>query len=190
MYFTSVKPRIIAIVKPVKSNIATLQYTHTHKHTTILWLYGFCSGQPRWAGTRRKIHPLTIIVVINHPYLLPPSTTIRGILPIQSTCLTVFIHNLSPSFLWSTSWPGTLHFILHFLHPIIVFFSQHMPNYRNLFCCSTKIMTSNPSLSLNPLLGILSCSFKPHITVIQSKQQNIQKSHQKCEIMKTNRMQN
>ena len=34
----------------------------------------------------------------------------------------------SPSFLWSTSWPGTPHFILHtFLHPIIVFFSQHMP---------------------------------------------------------------
>jgi len=35
---------------------------------------------------------------------------------------------ISLSFLWSTSWPGTLHFILHtFLHPIIVFFSQHMP---------------------------------------------------------------
>ena len=32
------------------------------------------------------------------------------------------------SFLWSTYWSGTLHFILHaFLHPIIVFFSQHMP---------------------------------------------------------------
>jgi len=62
------------------------------------------------------------------PYLLPPSITIHGILPVQFTCLTVFFHNLSPSFLWSTSWPGTLNFILHtFLHPIIVFFSQHMP---------------------------------------------------------------
>jgi len=48
---------------------------------------------------------------------------IDGILPVQFTCLSLF-HNLSPSFLWSTSWPGTLHFILHaFLHPIIVFFS-------------------------------------------------------------------
>jgi len=38
-------------------------------------------------------------------------------------------HSLSPSFRWSTSWIGTLHFILHtFLHPIIVFFSQHMPS--------------------------------------------------------------
>jgi len=62
------------------------------------------------------------------PYLLHPFNTMYGILPVQSTCLTIFFHNLSPSFLCSTSWPGTLHFILHtFLHPIIVFFSQHMP---------------------------------------------------------------
>ena len=80
------------------------QYT---PRTTVLWLFGFCPGQPGWASTRRNIHPLTLIVVINHPYLLPPSTTIHGILPIQSTCFTVFFHNLSPSFLWSTSWPAT-----------------------------------------------------------------------------------
>jgi len=61
------------------------------------------------------------------PNLLPPSFMIHSILLVQFMCLTVFFHNLSPSFLWSTSWPGTLHFILHtFLHPIIVFFSQHM----------------------------------------------------------------
>jgi len=81
-------------------------------------------------------------MVINHPYLLPPSTTIHGILPIQSECFAVFFHNLSPSFLWSTSWPGTLHFILHtFLHPIIIFFSQHMPICRNLFCCSPTLVS-------------------------------------------------
>jgi len=62
------------------------------------------------------------------PYLLPPSITIHGILPVQFTCLTVFFDNLSPSFLWSTCWPGTVHFILYtFIHPLIVFFSQHMP---------------------------------------------------------------
>ena len=86
-----------------------------------------CLGQPGWASTRRNIHPLTSIVVINHPYPLFTSITIRGILPVQLTCLTVFLHNLCPSFLWSSSWPGTLHFILHtFLHPITVFFSQHI----------------------------------------------------------------
>jgi len=99
-----------------------------HTHTTVLRLFGFCPRQPGWASTRRNIHPLTLIVVINHPYLLSPSTMIHGILSVQSSCFTVFFHNLSPSFLWSTSWPGTLHFILHtFLHTIIIFFSQHMP---------------------------------------------------------------
>ena len=40
----------------------------------------------------------------------------------------VFFHNLSPSFLWSTSWLSKFHFMLHtFLYAIIVFFSQHMP---------------------------------------------------------------
>jgi len=41
-------------------------HAHTHTHTTVLRLYGFCPGQPGWAGTRRNIHPLTLIVVINH----------------------------------------------------------------------------------------------------------------------------
>jgi len=61
-------------------------------------------------------------------YLLPPSTTIHSILPVQFTCLTVYLHNLSPSPLWSATRSGTLHFVLHtFLHPVIVFFSQQMP---------------------------------------------------------------
>jgi len=38
------------------------------------------------------------------PNLLYPSNTIHGILPVQFMHLTVFFHNLSPSFLWSTSW--------------------------------------------------------------------------------------
>ena len=41
--------------------------TTTTTITTVLRLSGFCSGQPRWASTRRNIHPLTPIVVINHP---------------------------------------------------------------------------------------------------------------------------
>jgi len=37
-------------------------------------------------------------------------------------------YNLSPGPLWSFLWSWTLNFILHtFLHPIIIFFSQHMP---------------------------------------------------------------
>jgi len=115
---------------PAKANepcLHTFRHTHTHTHN-VLRLFGFCPGQPRCASTRRNIHSLTPIMVIKYPYLLLPSTTIHGILPIQSMRFTVFVHNLSPSFLWSTSLPGTLHFILHtFFHPIIMFFSQHMP---------------------------------------------------------------
>jgi len=90
------------------------------------------------------------------PYLLHPSITIHGILHVQSTCMRVFFHNLSPSFLWSTSWPGTLHFILHtFLHPITVFFSQYMPiplqtqysyNYRTITIISIIMNKFNPTL--------------------------------------------
>ena len=61
-------------------------------------------------------------------YLLPPFIMICGILPVQFTCLTVFLYNHYPGFLWSTSCSGTLHFILHtFHHPIIVFILQHTP---------------------------------------------------------------
>jgi len=46
-------------------------------------------------------------------FQLPPSTAIRSILRVQFICSTVFLHNLSPSPLWSTSWSGTLDNILH-----------------------------------------------------------------------------
>jgi len=41
--------------------------THTHAHTQPFYDSAFCPGQPGWAGTRRNIHPLTPIVVINRP---------------------------------------------------------------------------------------------------------------------------
>ena len=137
--------------------------THTHTHTHTQLFYGSLDsvrdnlGEPVPEETFTHSHLSWSSVI---PYLLLPSTMIHDIIPVQFTYLTVFSHNLSPSFLWATSWPGTLNFILHtFLHPIIVFFLQHMP----LFHCSTEIMSSYPSLSLYLLLGILSCSFTPHI---------------------------
>jgi len=49
----------------------------------------------------------------------------------------------------------------------IHFFTQSLSSFCNtcrcsLFCC-TVIMSSNPTDSLNPLLGILFCSLMPHI---------------------------
>jgi len=74
-------------------------YIYTQTHTTILRLCGFCPGQPGWAGTKRNIHPPTPIVVIKYPYLPPPSTTIHGILPIQSIKCFVFKENAFLMFL-------------------------------------------------------------------------------------------
>jgi len=47
--------------------------------------------------TRRNIHPLTHILIINHPLQLIPSTTIHSILPVKFTYLTVILHDLSKS---------------------------------------------------------------------------------------------
>jgi len=101
---------------------------HTYTHTQLF--YGSLDfvwdnkGELVPEETFTHSHLLRSSII---PYPLHPFMTIHGILSVQFTCLTVFFYNLSPSFLWSTSWPGTLHFIPHtFLHPIIVFFSQHM----------------------------------------------------------------
>jgi len=122
---------------------------HTFHYTQ---LYGFCPGLPGWAGTRRTFtdsHLSTPILIINHP----PSTAFHAILPVQFTCLTVFLHNLCPSLFWSTSCSGTLHFILHtfLLHPVIVFFLQHVDTIATCFAVVPRLLSSNPSLSTHYL---------------------------------------
>ena len=52
---------------------------------------------------------------------------------------------------------------IHFFTQSLYSFRSTCPYHRNLFCCSTEIMSFNPSLYLNSLLGTLSCSFMPHI---------------------------
>jgi len=57
-------------------------------------------------------------------YLLPPSTTIHNILPVQFMCLKVFLHNLSPSSLWCTSWSGTsTSYSIHFFTQSVLKYS-------------------------------------------------------------------
>jgi len=101
-------------------------------------------------------------MVIDHSYLLSPSTAIHGILPIQSTCFTVFFHNLSPSFLPLGLAPSTSYSI-HFFIQSLSSFRNTCPYHRNLFHCSTEIMSSKPSLPPNSLLRTVSCNFTPHI---------------------------
>ena len=79
--------------------------THACMHTHTQPFYGsinFVRDNPDELVPEKNIHPLTSI----DPYLLLPSITIHDILPVQYTRQTVFFHNLSPSFLWYTSWPS------------------------------------------------------------------------------------
>jgi len=130
-----------------KTTCALVRTTCTHTHTHTQPFYGSLDfvqdnlGEPVPEETFTHSHSLWSSIVL---YLLHPSNTIHSILSVQSTCLTtVFFHNLSPSFLWSTSWPGTLHFILHtFLHPIVVF-AKHAHTIATCFTLLTKIMSSN-----------------------------------------------
>jgi len=65
-----------------------------------------------------------------------------------------FLHDLSPRPLWSTSWSGTLHFILH---PIIVFFLQHIATcfaavlrlYHLILVSLSQLFTWNSIFCLN-----------------------------------------
>jgi len=52
---------------------------------------------------------------------------------------------------------------IHFFTKSLSSFHSICPYHCNLFCCSTEITSSNPSLSLNPLLETLSCSLMLHI---------------------------
>ena len=62
-------------------------------------------------------------VLINFFHL----SVIHSIHPVQSACLSVFLHNPLQVFFRYTSGSGTLHFILRtFLHPVIIFFFQHV----------------------------------------------------------------
>ena len=74
---------------------------------------------------------------------------IHSIFPVQFTCLTVFLHNFCPSPLWSTSWSGTLHFILHtFLHPLVFFWNTCPCHITTCFAVVLKL-SSIPGVFLS-----------------------------------------
>jgi len=122
-----------------------------HTHTTVLQLSGFCPGTTRMSQYQKK-HSPTYTCHGHQSSLICLIHLLRSMASslFKFTCLTVFFHNFFPSFFWFTCWPDTLNFILHtFLHPIIVFFSQHT------LIPSQPVLPSNLSLSLNRLLGTI-----------------------------------
>jgi len=100
--------------------------------TVFFWILPGQPGEPVTEETFTHSHLSWSSTIL---YQLPPSATIRSILPFQFTCF--ILHNLSPGPLWCASWSGTLHFILHtFLHPVIVFCNTCPYCHSVTTCCT------------------------------------------------------
>jgi len=132
----------------------THAHTHTHTHTHTHPSYGSLNSVwdnpgelvPEETFTHSHLSWSSVI-----PYLLPPSITIHGILPIQFACLQSFSTISFQVFfgLPLGQAPSTSNSTHFFTQSLSSFFSTCL-YHRKLFCCSTEIMSSNPSLSLNP----------------------------------------
>jgi len=116
--------------------------TSTSTTTTVIRLPGFCPVNPKKHSRTHTVTPIVVIKII--PYLLPPSIMIQGILPVELTYLTAFFHNHCPNFL---GLPPSTSYSIHFFNQSLSSFSSTCPYHHSLFCCSTKIMSSKPSLS-------------------------------------------
>jgi len=108
----------------IKNLTGCLLCLHTHTHTHPF--YGSMDfvrdnlGEPVPEETFIHSHLSWSSIV---PYLLHPSVTIHGILPVQSTCLTVFFHNLSKfSLVFLLAW-----------HPPLYTPYISLPNHCHLF---------------------------------------------------------
>jgi len=113
-------------------------FTSTATTTTVIWpMVWDHPNELVPEETFTHSHSLTIL------NQLPPSTTIDSIHPVQFICLTVFLHNFSPSHFGLSL--GLEASTSHSIH----FFTQSSslrntcPYHYNLFCCSTELMLSN-----------------------------------------------
>ena len=136
--------------------------TPTHNRFTVLWiLYGTIR-----VSRYQKQHSPT------HTYRGNQSSLISFFHLLRSMASSLFnLHAWQFFFTISLQFffgiplglaPSTSNSIHLFTQSLSSFHSTY-PYRCNLFCCSTKIMSSNPSLSLSPLLGTLSCMLTPHI---------------------------
>jgi len=118
----------------------THTHTHTHNHFTAPWNV---SGTTQVSWYQKKHSP-------THTYRGHQSTLICFLHLLRSMHLTILFHNLSQVFFGLPLGlaPSTSHSIQFFTQSLSSFHNT-CPYHRNLFHCSTEIMSSNPSLSLS-----------------------------------------
>ena len=130
---------------------------HYYKHFAAFWTL---SGTTRVSRYEKKHSPThtyhghrSFLICFLHLLKSMASSlfSLRAWQSFSTICLQVF-SGLPLGLAPSTS------YYIHFFTQLLSSFCSTCPYHHNLFCGSTEIMSSNPSLSLNPLLGILSCS--------------------------------
>ena len=133
------------VITPIVSNVT---------HTCTQPFYGPLSGST-WVSRYQKkhyIHPLKLLLLINHPDQLPPSTTNHSIIPAQSTAWQSLC-TTSNHVLFNLPLGLSTSYSIHFFSQSLSSFHNTCPYRRNLFCCSTEIMSTIPSLSLMKRIG-------------------------------------
>ena len=90
---------LLLVVVEVVVIVGVSFLNNNNNTTTVLWLFvRDCPGEP--VPEKTLTHPPSWSSC--NLYQLLPSTAIRSILPVQITCLAIFLHNLSPCPLWSS----------------------------------------------------------------------------------------
>jgi len=133
-------------------------YTHTHNRFTALWNL---SGTTQVSRYQKKLSPththcghqssLSAFSIYYNPWR--PPYLIHVLYSIFPQSLSQVFFGLPLGLVPSTSYS------IHFLTQSLSSFRSTCPYHRNLFRCSTEIMSSNSSLPPNFLLGTLSCNF-------------------------------
>ena len=141
-----------------------MQHTHTHSHFMALWnFFRDNLGEPVPEETFTHSHLSWSSVV---PYLLYPSITIHH--PWHPPCSIYVPDSLFPqslskfSLVYVLAWHPPLHtpYISSPNH-CLLFAAHAIPSQP--VCCSTEIMSSNPSLSLSCLPRNQSFTLTSHI---------------------------
>jgi len=128
-----------------------------HKNYYYNRFTALCPGLHRWASTHHPDHHPTFISFFHLPRSI--ASSLFKLHAWQSFC-TTSLHVLFGLPLCLEPFTS---YSKHFLTQSVSSFRSTCPYHYNLFCCSTKIISSIPSLSLNSLLGTLSFTLTLHI---------------------------
>jgi len=113
----------------------------------LLLFYGPLSETTRVSRYQKKHSPTHLSWSLAFLYQLLPSIMIHSILRVQFTCLTVCCTtSLQVLFGLPLGLEPSTSYSIHFFTQSVSSFCKTCPYHCSLFCCSTKIKSSIPSL--------------------------------------------